>query len=260
MRDYTKINVSIWQSRKFKNLSDFDKLVYLYLLTNSQVNSLGCYRLVEDYALVDLKCSLEAFRKAIDSLSELLRYSIDSEIIYIFNFISQQPPTNKKHAIGMINLWKKLPDCIEKTECIQQLKGNKHAMTCGEYDSLPIAYAKPIDTTEIETETETETETESSLEMIDDDKKNKLLELMGLKKNYDTMRMQPGNWVKNVHTWDAFLKKIIDVDGIEGWIKGVVSSAGKISHINYFISAFENNPPQAPSTDWGELLKKEGLT
>ena len=67
---FTKVGSEIWcDSEKFEELNHFDKLVYLYLLTNEHNNSAGFYTLKDAYAIADLKCDIEQYRNSIETVS-----------------------------------------------------------------------------------------------------------------------------------------------------------------------------------------------
>ncbi|MTI10204.1 hypothetical protein [Curvivirga aplysinae] len=161
MRDYGKINTTIWQSKRFLSLAD-DKarLFYLYLHTSTHTNSIGCYRLQIGYAMADLGWAETEVLKAIDSLCKalLIEWNKDESILKIAKFLEKSPTTNKKHAIGAVKLALALPDCDLKANVIKDLKADKYACDLDELKGLSIAYRNPIDTTEPEPEPEPETD------------------------------------------------------------------------------------------------------
>jgi len=161
MRDYGKINTTLWQSKRFISLSDDKaKLFYLYLHTSTHTNSIGCYRLPIGYAMADLGWTETEVLKAIDSLCKalLIEWNEDENILKIAKFLEKSPTTNKKHAIGAVKLALALPDCDLKASVVKDLKADKYACDLDELKGLSIAYRKPIDTTEPEPEPEPETD------------------------------------------------------------------------------------------------------
>jgi hypothetical protein len=117
MREFSKIAPNIWSSKKFKSLeTSDDRLAYFYLLTSPHSNWCGCYSLPIGYMAADLGWSLEASRKAIDSLSKgyLIKYDEAENTVLIVNWFAHNPPTNSKHAVG---IWKNL--CRANSETLQ---------------------------------------------------------------------------------------------------------------------------------------------
>jgi len=168
MRDYGKISTSIWRSKKFKGVSDNDRLFYLYLHTCPHVNSVGCYVLPIGYIQADLGWSEKAINKCIDSLSKayLIAYNKTEELIRIIGFVDHDPFTNEKHAKGAIKIALSLPDCIEKTNLLNDLASNKWGVCRDEIakaiDSLSKGYCP-------EPEPELEPEPECSSKKFDEE-------------------------------------------------------------------------------------------
>ena len=55
MREFTKVSPALWNSARFKGLSDdSSRLLYVYYLTCSHQNAAGCYHLPDGYACTDL--------------------------------------------------------------------------------------------------------------------------------------------------------------------------------------------------------------
>jgi hypothetical protein len=105
MREFSKVGQSVWNSQRFKKLSDSDKLFYLYVLTTRHGNSSGCFELHPGYVMVDLKWSESKVLEAIDSLcaSGLIAYHKNENSLLIDKFFDYNPPTNPKHAAKVIS-------------------------------------------------------------------------------------------------------------------------------------------------------------
>jgi hypothetical protein len=166
MRDFTKVSNSIWNSAKFNSLNDDQtKLAYLYILTCPHSNSSGCFTLKQGYAAADLGWNFEAIGKAIESLSEagLIQFDQSSETVRIVNWVSFNPPTNAKHALGILSHLKtaqskelKLQSLQEFSDCIEVKGFNNDKGLVNAVNTLFKAYGEGI-----ATKTETKTETES---------------------------------------------------------------------------------------------------
>jgi len=125
MRQYSKISPTIWRSKKFRKLnSDDARLVYFYLITCPHSNSAGCYDLPYVYGSADLGWNVERFKTAIDSLSkvELIAFDEDENTVLIVNWAKFNPPTNAKHALGLINELESASSDDLKSVCAQEFR------------------------------------------------------------------------------------------------------------------------------------------
>ncbi len=168
MRDYGRISVSLWtSSRKFKSLKKDDqaRLLYLYLHTCPQANSIGCFVVPKGYAMSDLGWSETAIDRAIQVLCDasLIAWNEAEELVRIVDFLEHSPLTNAKHAAGAVKLAVSLPDCDQKIKVCKDLLSDKWAADNTSLRRALIALSEGSYTTETETETETETKENSSL-------------------------------------------------------------------------------------------------
>ncbi len=154
MRDYAKIRTSLWRSQKFRAIreSDTARLLYFYLHTCPQVNSVGCLSLPLGYVVADTGWSVQASRKAMESLLEagLIGWNEAEELVRIVDFIHHDPPTNEKHAEALNKVAFGLPNCLEKLHVIHDLMAQRHqsrkADLEAEADRLLKGYTEPIET------------------------------------------------------------------------------------------------------------------
>lgn len=173
MRQYSKVSPTVWRSKKFRKLDNDDaKLAYFYLITCPHSNSAGCYDLPLVYGGSDLGWELKRFEAAVDSLSSVGLVSFDSEenTILISSWAKFNPPTNAKHALGLINELESASSDKLKAVAAQDFReiiaqksfsGDVKILRTIEsklkaMESLSEAYQKAIATRLDETETETE--------------------------------------------------------------------------------------------------------
>jgi hypothetical protein len=176
MRDFSKVSPSVWRSKKFKKLSgEGEKLVYLYLLTCPHGNSAGCFDLDPSYVCADMGITEKAYRKAMDSLSSvgLVLFDETENTVFITNWATFNPPTNVKHAMGLVAQIDGASSCALKAAALRDFKATIEAKGFDSMealsktiDRLSIAYAKPIDTLSHQTrperdQTKTEREREN---------------------------------------------------------------------------------------------------
>jgi hypothetical protein len=101
-RPFTKVVPTLWRSRRFRELPDNAKLLFVYLLTNGHQNSAGCYALPDGYACDDLVWEVADLVAARDVLIEadLIDYDPESGEILIRRWFKHNPPMNQKHYQG----------------------------------------------------------------------------------------------------------------------------------------------------------------
>lgn len=123
-KDFAKIKCTIWGSRKYKTLSDEHKLFYLYLHTNTRVNSCGCYYNPVGYMTVDLKWKEAKVEAALQACIEakLIRYNEKEDTVLIEGFFSVNSPQNPKHAIKLLSDIESIPYQPFMKDCAQELK------------------------------------------------------------------------------------------------------------------------------------------
>jgi len=172
MRDFSKVAPNVWKSRKFWLLpDDTARLAYLYLLTSPHANSVGCYDLNPVYACGDLRWTEAAYRKAIDSLSEvgLIEFDAAENTVRITNWIKFNAPMNPKHALGMLAALDQASSARLKLNQLNEIRDaisfiDSKVLAKG-IDTLSKQYRNSIDTKTETDQTETDqNETETEME------------------------------------------------------------------------------------------------
>lgn len=102
MRDYGLIQCSLWTHPRFKGMSEFSQLLFLYLLSGRHSNGLGCYSLPLGYVSADLKKGFERVSKGFAELYQNgWAYHCEStEFVLIAKFLKWNPVANPKIAIA----------------------------------------------------------------------------------------------------------------------------------------------------------------
>lgn len=105
MRDFSKVNTSIWKSKKFTKLTPEQKLFYIYCLAAPNSNSCGLYANQIGYMMIDLKWTEKQVRDSIDRVSEvgLIEYDYDEEVVFVDRWYEFNEPANPKHCIKIAN-------------------------------------------------------------------------------------------------------------------------------------------------------------
>lgn len=161
MREFGKISVSIWRSKKFLSLGQNDdaRLLYFYLHTCPHVNSAGCFILPEGYACADLGWEPIRYRYGIETLSKayLIGFDEAESLIRIVDYLKHGGFANPKHAAGTVKLAMQLPQCLETARLFRDLLDQPFVRVTPEMvdrssaigygiDTVSIGYANGFDT------------------------------------------------------------------------------------------------------------------
>lgn len=170
MREFCKLNISIWNSKRFRKLDEIGKVFYLYCLSSPSGNSAGCFVLPIGYMMTDLQWNesrvLDALKKVVDTT--LIDYDYQENVIFIDRWFDYNPPTNPNHSIKVFSDTLSIPFTPLKlktllcfSKCLQEKKWSLPGNMREEIERVskdPVMKKHP---TETETETETETKKES---------------------------------------------------------------------------------------------------
>jgi hypothetical protein len=107
MRQFSMIAPAIWESDRFCRLGDRSKLLMHYYLTGPHGNSIGCFRLPDEYACADLRWPLRLYRETRKPLIEggLVQYDpVTSEVLIERWFKHNHLGANPKHRIGAMKV------------------------------------------------------------------------------------------------------------------------------------------------------------
>lgn len=183
MATFRKVHTSFWTDPFVENLTDKQKLFYLYLITNTKTKQCGIYEISKKYISYETGFS-------ISEVTELLNYFISiNKVIY----------SEKTNEIGIVNWYKynwsnspKTIACIRKelldvkdTSFIEHLYSN---------DTLSIVYPYSIDTPSIEYVSSIDTESQQEQEKEQEEVKEKIEE--ETKEEVETKSIDElfGNW------------------------------------------------------------------
>jgi len=108
---YQKIEVKIWNDKKFRELSGNAKYLFLYLLTSPHSNSIGLYVLPKGYILEDLNWDFERLGGPFGELLDkgFIGYDETVRVIFIKNQLRHRPLENPNQVAGALKVLKALP-------------------------------------------------------------------------------------------------------------------------------------------------------
>ncbi|MBQ9539528.1 MAG: hypothetical protein IJU95_09675 [Treponema sp.] len=112
MSRYAYIHTQIWKDRKFRQLSESSKLLYIAMLTAPNSNMLGFYEWPVAYALHDLGGWQEdKFSSCLQEIEAqgMACYDTEYEVLFIRNFLKHNPLSSIKQVVGGAKYFSTLP-------------------------------------------------------------------------------------------------------------------------------------------------------
>lgn len=130
---YQKIPSKLWKDPRFKNLSDSQQLFLIYVMYGPHVTSIGLYSLPAGYACEDRKMSVKKFHAWISEFVKLgfIKYCNESSLVFIRDYLQNNPIANDKHLKSAINQFQELPQSTITNDFKDTLK-----ITQGHWNSL----------------------------------------------------------------------------------------------------------------------------
>ncbi|AKI00552.1 hypothetical protein IMCC20628_01845 [Hoeflea sp. IMCC20628] len=129
-RTFSKVSPSVWQSARFRALSEGERLVYLYYITCSHVDSAGCFHLPDLYACADLDLSPEEYEPMREALiaAGLIDYDTATSFVRIARWFKHNPPMNPKHAQGTRIRIEAIPSERLRMDCLAEFEPVEHGI------------------------------------------------------------------------------------------------------------------------------------
>jgi hypothetical protein len=181
MATFRKVHTSFWTDPFVENLTDKQKLFYLYLITNTKTKQCGIYEISKKYIAYETGFS-------ISEVTDLLNYFISiDKVIY----------SEKTNEIGIVNWYKynwsdspKTIACIKKE--LLDVKDTSFIEHLYSTDKLSIVYPYSIDTPSIEYVSSIDTKSQQEQEEVKEEVKEETKEEVETKSIDELF----GNWGK----------------------------------------------------------------
>ena len=124
MARYRKIDVRIWNDRKFRELDDKAKLAFFLVLTHPDTNQLGMLRSRSVALAMELGWHPDAMSDAILTLCQMGMLMVDDKAGFIFipNFLKYNPPNGPNAIKGWAGLLDQMPECDLLDHAVFSLK------------------------------------------------------------------------------------------------------------------------------------------
>ena len=153
MARYRKIDIRIWNDRKFRELDDKAKLAFFLVLTHPDTNQLGMLRSRSVALAMELGWHPDAMSDAILMLCQMGMLMVDDKAGFIFipNFLKYNPPNGPNSVKGWEGLLDQMPECALLDHAISSLKPFVDGLSEGLRNAIPndikdaMAHAIPND-------------------------------------------------------------------------------------------------------------------
>lgn len=122
MSRFRKIDVRMWNDRKYRSLADDGKMVFVLVLTHPAQTALGAMRASVDGLARELKWLPERFRKGLAELVSNGMVEVDEEadLIALPNFLKYNSADNPNVVKAWASCLDMLPECELKNLTIQR--------------------------------------------------------------------------------------------------------------------------------------------
>ena len=122
MAQYRKIDVRIWNDKKFRQLDNTAKLVFLLLLTHPNMSMLGTLRGSKESLAYEINVTSDVMAHAMtDVISHDMAYVDDMGLIFIPNFLKYNAPTSPQSLVNWDAIIENLPECELKSFVCQRI-------------------------------------------------------------------------------------------------------------------------------------------
>lgn len=153
MARYRKIDIRIWNDRKFRELDDKAKLAFFLVLTHPDTNQLGMLRSRSVALAMELGWHPDVMSDAILVLCQMGMLMVDDKAGFIFipNFLKYNSPNGPNAVKGWEGLLDQMPECALLDHAISSLKPFVDGLSEGLRNAIPndikdaMAHAIPND-------------------------------------------------------------------------------------------------------------------
>lgn len=163
MREFGRIETTIWQNRKFRSLSDDGRALWIYTLCCPHGNSVGCFVLPDGYIVADLNWSSERVSQTVSELlgKGLIVRDEDTSLTWVRGWWGHNTIENPNVAKGAMKAILALPRGPVFSQFLADFERFPKPLAELLRKQFPNGYTNPIETKEPEPEPEREPEPEN---------------------------------------------------------------------------------------------------
>ncbi len=124
MSRYRQVDIRVWNDEKFRQLSDYGKLCFFFVLTNPDMTALGAMRASVPGLAAEIGWTEKIFRSAFNEIAQkdMIRHDEKASFVWLLNFLKY----NRPQSPNVVKAWKQaldlLPECNLKIELMERVK------------------------------------------------------------------------------------------------------------------------------------------
>lgn len=169
MADFRQVYTKIWSDTWFTKLLPDEKLLFVYLFTNSRASVAGIYELPELFIQFETGLTAEQVGDALKKFqaSGKVKYDPQTSVIWVLNMRKYQDSKSPKIASRIAKDFEAIPECSIKKQYAIQYGYSMDTVSIGypqSADRVSIGYPKNVCDTDTDTDTEMDTDTEKETE------------------------------------------------------------------------------------------------
>jgi DnaD/phage-associated family protein len=134
MANYRQIHVSIWKDEWFLDLQPDEKLLFIYLFSNSETNMAGIYKIAFPVICFETCLSGERVREILDKFQKDNKIMYQDGVMWVKKMRRYHQSKSPKVEVGILNDLENIPYCEVKiqylycmdTESQQEQEQNKN--------------------------------------------------------------------------------------------------------------------------------------
>jgi len=124
MAQYRKIDVRIWNDKKFRSMSDNGKFLFIFLLTHPNLTCLGAMKAINLALGIEIGWQKKRFTLAFNEIVDLKMavYDSNNHLLWLPNFIKYNKPESPNVVKAWLKTFDLLPECDLRDKIIKSLK------------------------------------------------------------------------------------------------------------------------------------------
>ena len=142
MSVYRKVDPRVHSDRKYRALSDSGKLLFLTLLTHSNMTALGALQTTAAGLAEEMGWDLAQLKKAMSELTRagLVQHDNPGRLVWLPNFFRFNQPENPNVVVGWGKAFEKLPD----SRLLNAIAASAEAATLGRKETFTAALSRGL--------------------------------------------------------------------------------------------------------------------
>lgn len=121
MANYRQIHVSIWKDAWFLSLTPEEKLLFVYLFSNSETNMAGIYKIAFPVICFETCLSGEFVKESLEKFENEEKIMYGDGVMWVKNMTKYHQSKSPKVAVGIQNDLENIPYCDVKIQYLYSI-------------------------------------------------------------------------------------------------------------------------------------------